>query len=360
MKVLAVTNMYPTPSEPWFGSFVKDQIETLRELGVSVDVFHFDGRRDWRAYATAASIVRRLVSESDFDLLHAHYGLTGVVALGQRKVPTVVTFHGSDTGYVRWQAWVSWFVARLATPVFVSTDGARRLGCANAAVISAGVDTDLFRPRPAAEARAALGWSTEGRYVLLPGSRANPRKGSRLFDPVVREVRRRVPNVTPVSLEGFTRDEAVNVMNAVDVTLMTSDFEGSPVSIKESLACMTPVVSVRVGDLPELLAGLPGCAVVPRNPVALADAVLTAFECGRDPTLRRRAEHIHYDAQPLVFWRCMDRRAGTETVELWSGNRQHRPASTAEFAWWFTAPIRSRGSHVRLLQRAMLGIRWRS
>jgi hypothetical protein len=32
MRVLAVTNMYPAPSEPWFGSFVKDQIEALRPM----------------------------------------------------------------------------------------------------------------------------------------------------------------------------------------------------------------------------------------------------------------------------------------------------------------------------------------
>jgi glycosyltransferase involved in cell wall biosynthesis len=284
--------MYPTPEEPWLGSFVKEQTDALQSLGISVEVFHFDGRRDWRRYVTAAPTVRRLAAQGKFDLVHAHYGLTGAVALVQRRVPTVVTFHGSDTGYVRWQAWVSWFVARLTTPVFVSNDGARRLGCVNAAVIPAGVDIDLFRPQPAAEARASLGWPVHGRYVLFPGARANPRKAARLFDPVVREVRRRVPDVTPVSLEGFTRNQTVDVMNAVDVTLMTSDFEGSPVAIKESLACMTPVVSVQVGDLPELLADLPGCTVAPRDPIALADAVLGALERGGDPALRRRAEQL--------------------------------------------------------------------
>jgi glycosyltransferase involved in cell wall biosynthesis len=292
VRILTVTNMYPTPLEPWFGSFVKEQADELRKLGIWVDLLHFDGRGDWRAYARAALDVRRLVAHGDFDLVHAHYGLTGALALVQRRVPTVVTFHGSDTGYVRWQAWLSWFVARLATPLFVSRDGARRLGRANAAVIPAGVDVELFRPRPATDARAALGWHEHCRYILLPGARSNPRKGARLFDLVLDEVRRRIPDVTAVSLEGLTRDQAVDVMNAVDVTLMTSDFEGSPVSIKESLACMTPVVSVPVGDLPELLADLPGCTVAPRDPMALADAVLAAFECGGDHALRRRAEQL--------------------------------------------------------------------
>jgi glycosyltransferase involved in cell wall biosynthesis len=81
-------------------------------------------------------------------------------------------------------------------------------------------------------------------------------------------------------------------MNAVDVTLMTSHFEGSPVAIKESLARTTPVVSVPVGDLPELLDGLPGCAVVPRDPVLLANAVLQALECGGDSALRQLVERL--------------------------------------------------------------------
>jgi glycosyltransferase involved in cell wall biosynthesis len=286
--------MYPTESEPAAGSFVRDLVEDLRALHVGVEVLAFDGRKRKRAYAEAGLRLRRALRNGRFDLVHAHYGLTGFVALSNQRVPTVVTFHGSDTGNpnVRWQAWVSWFVARLAIPVFVSRDGARRLGCSNAAVIPAGVDVELFKPRPKAAARAALGWPERGRYVLLPGSRANPVKGARLFDAVVQEVRRRVPEVTPVSLEGFSREQVADVMNAVDVTLMTSDFEGSPVSIKESLACMTPAVATNVGDLADLLAGLPSCAVASRDPAALADAVMYAFERGSDPALRQRAERF--------------------------------------------------------------------
>jgi glycosyltransferase involved in cell wall biosynthesis len=292
MRVLCLTNMYPTDAEPWFGSFVRELVEDVRALGVDVEVLAFDGRRHKQRYAQAAVKLRRALRAGRFDLVHAHYGLTGMVALAQRSVPTVVTFHGSETGYVRWQAWISWFVARCTTPVFVSRAGARLLGCPNAAVIPAGVDVDLFRPRPVEEARRSLGWPERDRFILLPGSRADPRKNARLFDSVMRELRRDIPDLTAVSLEGFSRQQVVDVMNAVDVTLMTSIFEGSPVAAKESLACMTPVVSVPVGDMPQLLAGLPGCAIAPRRAGPLADAVLRALEHGGDPELRRRAERF--------------------------------------------------------------------
>lgn len=291
MKVLCFTNIYPSAREPSAGVFVRDLVEDLCELGMDVHVLAFSGRERRRAYAEAGLAFHRTIRAGSFDLVHAHYGLTGILAVGQRRVPVVVTFHGSDTGNprVRWQGWFSWLVARTSTPVFVSRDGARRLGCPNAAIIPAGVDLDLFRPRSTVGARAALGWPESGRYVLLPGARSNPDKGVDLFDAAVREARKRV-ELTPVSLENFSREEVANVMNAVDVTLVTSNFEGSPVAVKESLACMTPVVSVPVGDLPQLLGGLPGCEVVRRDPVELADALLRAFPGGRDPILRQRAE----------------------------------------------------------------------
>jgi glycosyltransferase involved in cell wall biosynthesis len=285
--------MYPSPREPWFGCFVEDQVHDLKSLGFDVRVLEFDGRRDRLNYVRAAHEVRVLSTGDGIDLIHAHYGLSGAVALAQRRLPVVTTFHGSDfTGAIRWHAYVSWLVARRSTPVFVSEEGAQRLRCRHAPVIPVGVDTDLFVPRDRSQAREALEWRADARYVLLPGARGASGKRANLFDAAVAEARRTAPDLRSVSLEGFSRAQAALVMNAVDVTLMTSDREGSPVAIKESLACMTPVVSVPVGDVPTVIDGLPGCAIVPREPGALAKALLAALEADRRPELRHRAEEF--------------------------------------------------------------------
>ena len=114
-------------------------------------------------------------------------------------------------------------------------------------------------------------------------------------------------------------------MNAVDVVLLTSDSEGSPVAVKEALATLTPVVSVPVGDLTDLLAGLPGCAVAPRDPRALADAVLNALTV-RDPALRDRALEFSHDrvAQQVVevYNRVLADRASRKLRAM----RAHDPA----------------------------------
>ena len=156
-------------------------------------------------------------------------------------------------------------------------------------MIPAAVDTDLFQPRDRSESRRQLGWDENVRYALLPGFRTLRNKRADLFETAVRLAQTDIPELQPVFLEGFSRTEVAHVMNSVDVTVMTSDFEGSPVSIRESLACETPVVSVPVGDVPELLNGLPGCAVVERDPRALADAIVGALRIERRHELRERA-----------------------------------------------------------------------
>jgi teichuronic acid biosynthesis glycosyltransferase TuaC len=293
MRILILTNMYPSAREPWFGCFVKEQVDDLRALGFAIRVLHFDGRRDWRNYVRAAHDVRSLSDRDVFDLVHAHYGLTGAVALAQRVVPVITTFHGSDfTGAVPWQARLSWVVARLCTPIFVSEEGTQRLRIPTADVIPAGVDMDLFVPHDRVQARTALGWAEDAQYALLAGARRSALKRADLFDEAIRHARRACPNLQAVSLEGFSRSDVALVMNAVDVTVMTSDSEGSPVAIKESLACMTPVVSVSVGDVPQVLDGLPGCAVVPRDPHLIGRAVLNALDAERRQELRQRAERF--------------------------------------------------------------------
>jgi glycosyltransferase involved in cell wall biosynthesis len=278
--------MYPSESHPATGSFVRDQVEDLRSLGLDVEVLAFDGRADTREYGRAARRLRLRLSERPVDIVHAHYGLTGALTLGQRRAPAVTTFHGSDVGYIPWQARVSWLVARLTTPIFVARIHAKRLGLPGADVIPAGVDTTVFEIKARAEARRRLGWREDGPLVLLPGSRAQRVKGVELFDAAVAQV----PGAIGVALEGFTREQVVDALNAADAVLVTSRSEGSPVTVKEALACGTPVVTVEVGDVPQVVADLPGCSVRPREPTALAHGLRAALEASDREILRGRAQ----------------------------------------------------------------------
>lgn len=289
VRVLLVTNMYPSAERSTFGIFVKEQAEDLEKLGCEIDLRVVRGDASRLNYVRAMAVVRSLVKDRRYDVVHAHYGLTGVVALAQREHPVVVTFHGSDcNGDSPWQTAVSWTVSRLASSIFVSKPLADGLGLPGAPVIPAAVDVDRFTPMARDEARAALGWSGGGPFVLLPGSRADRVKRADLFDAALAAARPEVPGIEGVSLEHLSRGEVALTMNAVDAVLMTSNFEGSPVAVKEALACCTPVVSVPVGDVPQLVEGLPGCGVAPRVAAKLAVELRRALAAERSPSLRER------------------------------------------------------------------------
>ncbi len=301
VRVLVLTNMYPTTAEPHFGCFVKDQVEDLRRLGVDVTVLAFDARFRKSRYLTTARRLRRALRRDRYDIVHAHYGLSGAIAAGQLRTPVVTTFHGSDA-WEPWQRRISWLVARRTHPIAVAPVVAANLGVRDAPVIPCAVDLEAFAPIAQADARRTLGWPQRACCILFPASRGDRSKLANkrvdVFDATVDRLRRSVPGVHAASLDGLPRTHVALAMAAADVTVMTSLWEGAPVVVKESLATQTPVVSVAVGDVAAVVRGLPGCAVTPRNPDALAEAVQGALRAGRDPSLRRAMEA--YGREPIA------------------------------------------------------------
>jgi glycosyltransferase involved in cell wall biosynthesis len=289
IRVLVLTNMYPTETEPHFGCFVKDQVDDLRRLGVDLSVLAFDGRSRKRRYLAAVPQLREALRRDCSDIVHAHYGLSGAIAALQLAAPVVTTFHGSDAA-ISWQRRLSRLVAKVTQPIAVAPIVSANLGIPDAPVIPCAVDLDAFAPIDRVEARRALGWPAAGPCVLFPAARNDRKKVSNkrvdVFDAVIERLRRREPGVAAASLDDLSRKQVALAMNAADVTVVTSMWEGAPVVVKESLACQTPVVSVAVGDVSEVVAGLPGCAVVQRDPDALVNAVGTALRSERHPQLR--------------------------------------------------------------------------
>jgi glycosyltransferase involved in cell wall biosynthesis len=75
------------------------------------------------------------------------------------------------------------------------------------------------------------------------------------------------------------RNDIAALMQAFDVFALSSIAEGTPVTLLEAMACGLPVVSTRVGGIPDLVTdGVNGRLVPARAPAALADA-LAAYAC---------------------------------------------------------------------------------
>lgn len=300
MKVLHVTNAYPTDADPGAGVFIKSQVESLRNAGLEVDVCVLEGTGIGK-YLRGLRQLRAQATCGGYDVIHAHYMYTGWVARLSCRRPLVVSYMGSDvlgttthSGRRRLLSFVLHLVganllALVASHVIVKSRQLRSLLLTRRqSLVPNGVDLDLFRPMDPVPTIARL--SHDKRYVLFAGKPSNPRKRFWLAQHVMRLVQSALPDAELVWLERETPRQVALFLNAVDCLLLTSTHEGSPNILKEALACNLPVVSVDVGDAAERIAGVDNCQVVAAGePPQLAAAVLGVLHSRRRSANGREA-----------------------------------------------------------------------
>ncbi len=271
IRVLMITSEWPVPDgRPRTTFFIKRQAEFLQAAGVDVDVFHFKGGGNPWNYVKAWVRARRRLAGGRYDLVHAQFGQSGLLALPKR-LPLVVTFRGDDIqgiedadGHLtlggRLLKLASQGVARQADACIVVSAHMRDFvpPSVRVHVIPSGLDLSLFRLIPQDEARRHLGASPEARMVLFAGEPALPRKRYGLARAAVDILNRSLPTELIVAW-GAPHTEIPYFMNACDALVLTSMQEGSPNVVKEALACNLPVVSVPVGDVAQRLRGVEGC-----------------------------------------------------------------------------------------------------
>lgn len=270
IRVLMITPECPSAGDVRTTHFIRRQAESLQAAGVELDVFQFPARRKLRNYANAWLRLRRAIRDRRYDLLHAQFGQSGLLAL-PKSVPYVVTFRGSDllgipgshgrsTPTGRLLQLLSRMVARQADGVIVVSEHmrARLPQGISASVIPSGLDFDLFRCIPREEARRRLGLPLDARLVLFVGDPESARKRFTLARQAVELLNQSLAAELVLAWK-VTHLEVALHMNACDALVFTSMQEGSPNVVKEALACNLPVVSVAIGDVPLRLSGIEGC-----------------------------------------------------------------------------------------------------
>jgi glycosyltransferase involved in cell wall biosynthesis len=316
MKVLAVTNIYPTALHPASGVFVLNQIESLRQLGIEIELLHINRLEQGRSmYWKLPKLLQGKIQQFHPDLIHCFYG--GVMAYktahSRNGLPMVVSFCGSDLlgsrvnglglrSYLSMKSgvWTSHKVAGMADAIIVKSKNLydalpANVDASRVYLIANGVDTTLFRPGNSELAREQLGWNEKQFHVLFINSNYAQVKRLKLAEDAVRLAR---ANHIPVKLHPINNLPHSRMplhLNAAHLLLLTSIFEGSPNIIKEAMACNTPILSVDVGDVRERLEGLISNWVVEKDatPEQLAQIISVAYKNGNlRSSARERVQNI--------------------------------------------------------------------
>lgn len=265
MRILVVASF----NKGHFAPFIVEQADSLRRQGCEVDFFGLQGK-GLQGYLYNLPKLKQRIKAYKPDVIHAHYGLSGLLANLQRKVPVVTTYHGSDINDKKVLPFSKLAMRLSAWNVFVSQKALNLVQPKKKySLLPCGIDFSDAQLTHRKEARQKMGLSQDKCYILFAGAFDNAVKNAPLAKEVVSLLQD--ANVEMIELKGFSREEVTLLMCGVDAFLMTSNSEGSPQVIKEAMACGCPIVSVDVGDVQERIKNLDGCYVSQtRNPSEIA------------------------------------------------------------------------------------------
>jgi glycosyltransferase involved in cell wall biosynthesis len=312
--VLVISNHFEAKRHsPYTGIFVDRQIASLKKAGIRVSTFDIGTSHSPIHIISKWLKLRRQVRQVNPDLVHGQYGTVVGLLSAFAGRPAVVSFCGNDLqgghaasvlrmygGFV-----LSNLAALRARKLICKSQGLREAlwwRREDTVVIPSGIDLDLFSPGAREAAREQLAWDQENQVVLFNAGDDSKVKGLNLAHESMRIVQKRLPKAQLCVTSSVQPDVMPVYYRAADVLLSASLSEGSPNVVKEALACNLPVVSTPVGDVEERLAGVYPSAVVPRDPEAIAEALVQIL-CERKRSNGR--EHVMHLDQDQVAQRVL-------------------------------------------------------
>ena len=319
MRVLLVSQMYPGPSAPDLGVFVKQLADELERAGNDVSRVVIDHRGGSPAkYGGLAA--RALAEARRFhpDVVYAHFlfpaGAAAAFAARRVGARLVLTAHGRDVrnvGAIPGVATATAAAIRRADAVIAVSDFLRgeleaKIPDAQGKVhvIDSGVDLARFRHRDPGPLREELGWEGEGPFYLCVGTLDERKNVVRLADafatleggslvfagdgPLRVELERR----DRVGLLGrVSHARVADLFAASDIVCQPSLIEPFGQAVLEALACERPVVATRIGGPVELLTPETGVLVDPGSVDSIAAGLRAAADLPRpNPAARAIAE----------------------------------------------------------------------
>lgn len=275
MKVLFVSS---GNSKEGISVLVKNQGESLIKSGVDISYFTIKGK-GINGYLKNLYALRKNLKENKFDIIHAHYSLSGFVAALAGASPLVVSLMGSD---IKANIYIKYFIRFFHRhfwdfTVVKSLDMKENLRFKNIIVLPNGVNLSAFKPCDKNTALKELNWGIAKRHILFGSDPDRREKNFQLFFDSFGLLKDQ-SNLEFHTLINVPHNQIPIYLNAADVLILSSLWEGSPNIIKEAMACNCPIVATDVGDIRWVLGDTKGCFITTFEPVYVAQKIEFAIE----------------------------------------------------------------------------------
>jgi glycosyltransferase involved in cell wall biosynthesis len=309
LKILLVSQMYPSPADPDLGVFVRGLEEQLVARGNEVERAVLDRRRRGRRkYLELARATRATARRFRPDVVYAHFLVpTGLIAALAGGAPLVVTAHGRDVRNIGWLPGIraaTRFVVKHAAAVIAVSDYLRREleakvpeARGKTEVVDSGVDLERFTvaAAPNGPPRFLCVGSLIPRKNVLRLASAYERLGEGTLTFVGDgPLRGELEGRSGIDITGaLPSDELPARIAAAHVVCQPSLIEPFGQATLEGMACGRSVVATRIGGPPEFVPPEAGVLVDPLDEDALLAGLKAAAAMPRPNTAARSAAEAH-------------------------------------------------------------------
>lgn len=273
-------------------AFVYDQVNSIINQNKNISFYyHFIKGKGVIGYLSNLNAIKEKINDYKINLIHAHGGMSGLLANFQKSVNVITTFHGSDINFFNNRI-LSYFPLLFSKhSIFVSKYLHDKVFFKkNTTILPCGVDMSLFKPREKNKIRKLLNLDLEKKYILFSSRFNNKVKNYSLLESAKANIKGKFEII---ELKNYDRKGVSRLFNAVDVAVMTSFSEGSPQFIKEAMASNCPVISVDVGDVRDLIKNDSFSNIALFDSLDIAGKINRVFEINKASNGRKQIKHLN-------------------------------------------------------------------
>lgn len=281
------------------GNVVFNQGQSLVRKGLELEYFLI--KPGFLSYILSIGKIKKKFKTGTFDLIHAHYSLSAFSAALAGPYPLVVSLMGSDiymTFVFRLLSKILVFFYRWKAIIVKSQGMKSKLRLNNAHIIPNGVDIGRFQPIPMITAKDKSSFSKDKKIVLFLASTNRVEKNYRLAVEAIQLINNQ--DIELKTIHNVPNELVPQYLNASDVVLLTSKWEGSPNVIKEAMACNCPIVATDVGDIKWVIGETEGCYITTFGPKDVAEKIQMALDFNKRTQGRNRIIELGLDSDTIA------------------------------------------------------------